>query len=168
MEVPLKTILTAFSETASLNEFASDPKFCKNYFELSLNVFLWTNCLISHRIDIHLYILRKWQQACLNAIELVVVSVELAVGFTKSFSSCSSTVPVWIQWKTECDNVFLKARSLMILFLFLFFFSCQRFAVFLLYISATKDVVATHLLALCLRWTALLRRCSSGVRSWFW
>ena len=26
MKVPLKTILTAFSETASLNEFVSDPK----------------------------------------------------------------------------------------------------------------------------------------------
>lgn len=32
MEVPLKTIPTAFSETAGLNEFVSDPKFCKNDF----------------------------------------------------------------------------------------------------------------------------------------
>lgn len=35
MEVPLKMILTAFSETASLNDFVSDKKkkkVCKNSF----------------------------------------------------------------------------------------------------------------------------------------
>lgn len=33
MEVPLKMILTAFSETASLNDFVSDKKkkVCKNF-----------------------------------------------------------------------------------------------------------------------------------------
>lgn len=44
------------------------------------------NCLISHRIDTKLYILRKWQQACLNTIELVVMSVsQLDVGLHSAF-----------------------------------------------------------------------------------
>lgn len=32
MEVPLKMILTAFSETASLNGFVSDPKILQKLF----------------------------------------------------------------------------------------------------------------------------------------
>lgn len=35
----IKIILIAFSEIACLNEIEGDPKFCKNYLKLSLNVF---------------------------------------------------------------------------------------------------------------------------------
>lgn len=51
--------------------------------------FLWTNCLISHRIDTKLYIYyrKEGNRLCLSAIEFVVMSVELAVGFTRSFPS---------------------------------------------------------------------------------
>lgn len=54
---------------------------------------------------------------------------------TRSFSSCSLTIYVWIQWKDEQDNIFPKA-----------------YIVF----SATKDVLATHR---CLQSPVLLPRC---------
>lgn len=116
MEVPLsKMILTAFSGTASRYEFVSDPKFCKNNFFSSALMF-W-NCLIFHRIDTKLYILRKRQQACFGCHQVSRHVGQVSFRVSGSFYSRSSTIHVGIHWKTQCDSVFLKARSLMILFL---------------------------------------------------
>lgn len=67
--------------------------------------------------------------------------VELAVAFTRSFPSCSSVC------LNPVENVFLSQFYDPF---FPFFFTCQLFAVcFCCSFSATKDVVATHLSALC-------------------
>lgn len=132
----IKIILIAFSEIACLNETEGDPKFCKNYLKLSLNVFsLSMNCLISRRIYNKLYILWKWQQACLNDIKFM---VELL----GAFSLCFLTINVWNE---EHKNIFFRAHSSTVLFfvcIFLLTFCC----VFLLF-STTKDVTVAHCLS---------------------
>lgn len=99
----------------------------------------------------------------MNAIELVVTSVELAVGFLRRPPSRSSTESSEkkktqrekrLSQGSQFDHSFLNS-------VFFFFFLGLRgfsfpptgtfylfFNVFLLFISATKDVVAARLLAL--------------------
>lgn len=86
--------------------------------------FLWTNCLISHRIDTKLYILQKWHQACLNAAELVVIVSRVSCRFNEELSLPAPRPPAF---ESSGKSVFLTARSLMILFLTFFFFTCQLF-----------------------------------------
>ena len=103
MEVPLKTILIAFSETASLNEFVSDLKYSKNNFELRLNVS-------------SLGELPDFSQDWLS----FVYTTEMAAGLLgrrrvsrwggprvcrlmRRFSCCPAPVDVWSRW--EAGNV---------------------------------------------------------------